>query len=66
MAKEAVADDPKLQAKILEFLINNNDTMEALHFARTFNVPQNEWPWHLENYVNDNPNGNILNCFIFL
>lgn len=60
MAKEAVANDPKLQVKILEFLVNNNDTMEALHFAQNFNVPQNMWPWHLENYFNDNPNCNIL------
>lgn len=60
MAKEAVADDPKLQAKILEYLVNNNDVVEALHFAQNFNVPTDEWPWHLENYVNDNPSCNIF------
>ncbi|XP_031776933.1 exonuclease mut-7 homolog [Nasonia vitripennis] len=55
MAKEAVGSDPRLQAEILRSLVNANDNPEALYFAQTYNVPRDQWPWHLENYVNDNP-----------
>ena len=64
MAKEAIGTDSRLQVEILRSLVNANDASEALYFAQMYNVSPEEWPWHLVNYVNDNPNGNILLIFL--
>lgn len=63
MAKEAVATDPRLQVAILKSLINANDAAEAMYFAKLYNVPREEWPWHLTNYADDNADSNIKSTF---
>ncbi|KAJ8687517.1 hypothetical protein QAD02_023311 [Eretmocerus hayati] len=61
MAKEALGSDSLLQAEILRLLINYNDVMEALYFAKNYNVPREEWPWVLSTYADENP-GAVVNA----
>ncbi|EFN78697.1 Probable exonuclease mut-7-like protein [Harpegnathos saltator] len=47
MVREAVGNDPTLQANLLSMLVNVNDEKEGLYWAREFKIPKNQWPWHI-------------------
>ena len=54
MVKEAVGSDSRLQVEIIKSICNAADLAEALYFAQMYSVPEEEWPWHLKHYANQN------------
>ena len=57
MVREAVGDDERLQLELIKSLSHTN-VKEALYFAKSLNVPQNEWPWTVAQLDNETPDGN--------
>ncbi|XP_012279441.1 exonuclease mut-7 homolog [Orussus abietinus] len=47
MAREAVGNNTKLQTELVKILAGAGDHEEALYWAKTYNVPKQQWPWSL-------------------
>ncbi|XP_014474860.1 PREDICTED: exonuclease mut-7 homolog isoform X5 [Dinoponera quadriceps] len=47
MVREAVGNDATLQANLLSMLVNVNDVQEGLYWAKEFEIPKKQWPWHI-------------------
>lgn len=60
MVREAIGNDAILQANLLLMLINVNDVQEGLYWAREFEIPRQQWPWHIRNAEEQDSESNDL------
>ncbi|XP_015586273.1 exonuclease mut-7 homolog [Cephus cinctus] len=54
MVREAVGTDEKLQLELVKQVTHMGDLEEALYWAKTYNIPKQEWPWSLSDMEEQN------------
>ena len=50
MVREAVGTNDKLQLDLVRRLYEMSDNKEAFYWARTYDIPKDQWPWGLADF----------------
>lgn len=66
MIREAVGHDIKLQLETLKSLSMVGEIKEGLYWAKTFNIPKEQWPWAISFHADQYSDGKVFDVLMLL